>query len=102
MPRRVLRQCLLLELYLLCVAGLVRMSPFSMLLLHVPLDYIMAGRISGVHCPFGVRVCLSLGVSARFVPDRVARSEANPLRDGAVLLLELGQLLLGPEGLVAL
>ena len=45
---------------------------------------------------------LSVGGLCSFVPDRVASSEANPLRDGAVLLLELGQLLLGPEGLVAL
>lgn len=36
------------------------------------------------------------------VPDGVAGSEADPLRDGAVLLLGLSQLLLGAEGLVGL
>lgn len=36
------------------------------------------------------------------VPDGVASSEADPLRDGAVLLLGLSQLLLGAEGLVGL
>ena len=36
------------------------------------------------------------------VPDGVARSEANPLGDGTVLLLRLGELLLGAERLVAL
>lgn len=38
----------------------------------------------------------------RIVPDGVVRSETNPLRDGAVLLLRLGELLLGAERLVAL
>jgi hypothetical protein len=36
------------------------------------------------------------------VPDGVAGSEADPLGDGAVLLLRFGKLLLGAEGLVAL
>ena len=36
------------------------------------------------------------------VPDSVARSESNPLRHRAVLLLRLGKLLLGTERLVAL
>lgn len=35
-------------------------------------------------------------------PDGVASSESNPLRNWAVLLLGLGQLLLGSERLVAL
>lgn len=37
-----------------------------------------------------------------FVPDRVASAKSDPLRDRAVLLLGLGQLLLGTERLVAL
>jgi hypothetical protein len=36
------------------------------------------------------------------VPDGVARPQADPLRDGAVLLLSFRKLLLGAEGLVAL
>jgi hypothetical protein len=36
------------------------------------------------------------------VPDGVASAETNPLRNRAVLLLSLGKLLLGLEGLVAL
>lgn len=36
------------------------------------------------------------------VPDGVVRSETDPLRHRAVLLLRLGKLLLGAEGLVAL
>ena len=36
------------------------------------------------------------------VPDGVAGPQANPLRDGAVLLLRAGKLLLGAEGLLAL
>ena len=36
------------------------------------------------------------------VPDGVVRSETDPLRNGAVLLLRLGELLLGAERLVAL
>lgn len=38
----------------------------------------------------------------RNAPDGVVSSEANPLRNRAVLLLGLGQLLLGTERLVAL
>lgn len=37
-----------------------------------------------------------------YVPDGVAGPQANPLRDGTVLALGLGQLLLGAETLVAL
>lgn len=42
------------------------------------------------------------GVYRSIVPDGVVGSEANPLGDGTVLLLGLGQLDLGPETLVAL
>lgn len=42
------------------------------------------------------------GEQSSIVPDGVARSEANPLRNGAVLLLRLGELLLRAERLVAL
>lgn len=37
-----------------------------------------------------------------FVPDGVAGAQANPLGNGAVLLLRLGELLLRAESLVAL
>lgn len=36
------------------------------------------------------------------LPDGVASPETNPLRDGTVLLLSFGKLLLGAERLVAL
>lgn len=36
------------------------------------------------------------------VPDGVAGSKADPLRDWAVLLLRFGELLLRAEGLLAL
>lgn len=38
----------------------------------------------------------------QIVPDGVVRSETNPLGDGTVLLLRLGELLLRAERLVAL
>lgn len=38
----------------------------------------------------------------RVVPDGVVGPQANPLGDGAVLLLRAGKLLLGAEGLVGL
>lgn len=38
----------------------------------------------------------------RNLPDGVAGAQTNPLRDGAVLLLSFGKLLLGAESLVAL
>ena len=38
----------------------------------------------------------------RYLPDGVASTQTNPLRDGAVLTLSFGKLLLGAEGLVAL
>lgn len=41
----------------------------------------------------GLAPVSSLGV----VPDGVAGPQANPLRDGAVLLLRFGKLLLGAE-----
>ena len=40
--------------------------------------------------------------SRKVVPDGVARPEADPLGNRAVLLLSFGKLLLGAEGLVAL
>jgi hypothetical protein len=38
----------------------------------------------------------------RNLPDGVAGAQTNPLRDGAVLTLSFGKLLLGAESLVAL
>ena len=45
-------------------------------------------------------VCSCAG--GRNLPDGVAGSQTNPLRDGAVLTLSFGKLLLGAESLVAL
>lgn len=45
------------------------------------------------------RLAKELGSS---LPDGVASPETNPLRDGTVLLLSFGKLLLGAERLVAL
>jgi hypothetical protein len=45
-------------------------------------------------------VCFPLGIS--YLPDGVVGSQPDPLRDGTVLLLGFGKLLLGAEGLVAL
>lgn len=42
------------------------------------------------------------GVHGFIVPDGVVGPQADPLGDGTVLLLGLGQLDLGPETLVAL
>jgi hypothetical protein len=43
-----------------------------------------------------------LAGAGRFVPNGVASAEPNPLGNGPVLLLGLGQLLLDTESLVAL
>lgn len=82
---RVLRQCLLLALYL----------------------WFMSVSVQFVHCSSCPPEMSSLFhqfvlLHGVVVPDGVAGSEADPLRDGAVLLLGLSQLLLGAEGLVGL
>lgn len=73
-------------------AGLAPMSPLGVVAvsLSVRLSIIRMLRIAGEQ-----RV-------GEAVPDGVARPQADPLRDGAVLLLSFGKLLLGAEGLVAL
>jgi hypothetical protein len=60
-------------------------------------------------CPFRGSREVSAAVAASgkfvvgvFVPNGVAGAEPNPLGNGPVLLLGLGQLLLDLEGLVAL
>jgi hypothetical protein len=56
----------------------------------------------------GIRTGIEIGSLERelwplgVVPDGVTRSEADPLRNRAVLLLRFGKLLLGAEGFVAL
>jgi len=47
---------------------------------------------SVAHCDWRGRVCCR-----QSIPDSVAGPQANPLRDGAVLLLRAGKLLLGAE-----
>lgn len=73
MPIRVLRQCLLFALYLHCTRPLASAA-----------------------------TSLSIRRLIRCLPDGVAGPQANPLWDGAVLLLRFGELLLRPEGLVGL
>jgi len=52
--------------------------------------------------PSTVRASSKSLVARMFVPNGVASAEPDPLRNGPVLLLGLGQLLLDLEGLVAL
>lgn len=60
----------------------------------VPPSILFSRRVSG--CDF-----LDVG-RGRNLPDGVAGAQTNPLRDGAVLTLSFGKLLLGAESLVAL
>lgn len=46
--------------------------------------------------------CCSSSILSHLVPDGISRPQANPLRDGSVLLLGSRELLLGAEGFVAL
>ena len=77
----------------------------------------MLGRIKRVRCfevfrshssmaciDFPSSFCFDLSGtgSESFVPDGVVGAQTDPLRDGTVLLLGLGQLLLGAERLVGL
>ena len=61
-------------------------------------------RIPPLLCRFLGRVVFGvfLLVGGRNLPDGVAGAQTNPLRDGAVLTLSFGKLLLGAESLVAL
>lgn len=56
------------------------------------------------NCPLSLAILLSnpVGCFGASIPDGVASLQANPLGDGPVLLLGLGQLLLGAERLVGL
>lgn len=85
MPMRVLRQCLLLALYL------YRGEKMSALL-----SCWLASTF--LRSPF---VLVGIGGECD-EPDGVAGPEADPLGDGAVLLLRLRKLLLGAERLLAL
>ena len=62
-------------------------------------------RVSPSLCvdfPSSFRAILSKAGSGSIVPDGVVGAQTDPLRDRAVLLLGLGQLLLGAERLVGL
>jgi hypothetical protein len=83
MPRRVLRQCLLLALYLL-----FQHSPVSKTSSSLPVPGGWFGSI--------------VSSDGQSVPDGVTSSQADPLGNGPVLLLGFRKLLLGSEGLVAL
>ena len=50
----------------------------------------------------GAQAAVALEAAAAVVPDGVARPEADPLGNGAVLLLRLCKLLLGAERLLGL
>lgn len=41
-------------------------------------------------------------IDCRLLPDSIASSQTDPLRDGAILFLRFGELLLCPEGFVGL
>jgi hypothetical protein len=77
----------------------------------------MFGRVEGVRCffkafvrvfpsrvdfPSSFHAILSGAQPGSIVPDGVVGTQTDPLRDGTVLLLGLGQLLLGAERLVGL
>jgi hypothetical protein len=55
--------------------------------------------ISKIPSSSSIRLHLSLG---SIVPDGVVGAQTNPLRDRTVLLLRLGELLLGAERLLGL
>lgn len=58
--------------------------------------------VAFVDFPSSFRAILSGAQSGSIVPDSVVGTQTDPLRDGTVLLLGLGQLLLGAERLVGL
>lgn len=63
--------------------------------------------VGAINCDSRCRACttrrmMGISLAGSIVPDGVVRSEANPLGDGTVLLLRLGELLLRAERLVAL
>ena len=112
---RVLRQCHLLALYLwkdTVVSG-SSLQPFAR-----PWCCCLDGvhccntppskrsHVRGTHFPFSPSLAILLfspvGYFGASIPDGVASLQANPLGDGPVLLLGLGQLLLGAERLVGL
>lgn len=108
---RVLRQCLLLALYLfddIVVSGEVLLWLCPALPLSSFQVCIAEAQDSVAHAFPSIRSILALlmsspvGFSGLSIPDGVASLQADPLGDGPVLLLGLGQLLLGAERLVGL
>lgn len=82
MPRRVLRQCLLLALYLCEIVS-----------------HLFERRSCRIDRAEELKDAGARGV---VVPDGVVCPQADPLGDGAVLLLSLCKLLLGAERLLGL
>lgn len=77
-------------------AGLAPMSPLGV----VPVAITLAGALL---CSPPAALCgRTLGLDGMLVPDGVTGPQADPLRDGSVLLLSSRELLLRPESLVAL
>lgn len=72
-------------------AGLAPVSPLG-----------VVAVLLSVCCLCDIYGCEAVVASRGIVPDGVARPQADPLGDRAVLLLSFGKLLLGAEGLVAL
>lgn len=111
MPRRVLRQCRRLALYLFERGGgsvillLLKWCEFrsgsdwvQVRFVRVSLEGLPSIHIAG---------CLEVFVffwmvGGRNLPDGVAGAQTDPLGDGTVLALSFGKLLLGAESLVAL
>lgn len=88
MPMRVLRQCLLLALYLVWPCQLLVPCPSCVGRMSIP------GILNLVEFTAEFEIIV--------IPDGVASPQSNPLGDRAVLLLRLCELLLRAERLVGL
>lgn len=99
MPRRVLRQCLRLALYLQQRLVLGYLSKYA----HFPRHGVDS---CGRNRDYRIRSCDAKGKKRDHrnfvVPDGVTSAKTNPLWDRSVLLLRLSELLLRSERLVAL
>lgn len=95
-------------------ASLAPMSPLGVVpvrwrvrqrpVLYIDFHYLPPKSIDSLSCflPSSHLLGSFIYSAGEVVPDGVVGSKANPLRDRTVLLLGLGQLLLGAEGLVGL
>jgi hypothetical protein len=94
--------------YLEAEAGLAPMPPLGIVpvFMRISILHIACDSDVNIGCPGGVLWSVESFRSHRgrydFIPNGVAGAEPDPLRNGPVLLLGLGQLLLDTESLVAL